>query len=177
MDLMSRAEERSQSGEGSFTDWYRREWREVVGLGYVLTGNRAVAEDLAQDAFAAAERKWATVSLLDRPGAWVRRVVVNKSVSRLRRLGAERRALQRMGRNDLSTTDLDIDAQIAEVWAAVRGLPRRQAQIVALVHFDGMTVTEAAELVGCGRETARTHLRRGKTTLAQRLGIGEERHD
>ncbi len=33
----------------SFTEFYRREWRDVVGLGVVLTGNRWVAEDLAQE--------------------------------------------------------------------------------------------------------------------------------
>lgn len=156
MDLMSRARDIAQVADDAFSNWYRTEWRDVVGLGYVLTGDRAIAEDLAQDAFAAAERKWEYVRTLDRPGAWVRRVVANRSVSRLRRLGAERRALRRMGRREVSRTDLDLDAEIAEVWAAVRHLPRRQAQVVALVHFDGMTVAEAAEAVGCSRETART---------------------
>ena len=81
----------------SFTEFYRRQWRDVVGLGFVLTGDRWVAEELAQEGFAAACRKWDSVGVMDRPGAWVRRVVVNRSVSRLRRRGVERRALARMG--------------------------------------------------------------------------------
>ena len=53
----------------SFTEFYRREWRDVVGLGFVLTGNRWIAEDLAQEGFAAACRDWDRVSDLDKPGA------------------------------------------------------------------------------------------------------------
>lgn len=160
------------STEKSFADFYRREWRPVVGLGYVLTGNRWVAEELAQEAFLAAARQWNRVSRMDKPAGWVRRVVTNRSVSWFRRLGAERRALARIGNPDVHR-DLDIDAEVAEVWAAVRRLPGRQAQAIALVYFDGMPVGEAGEIMGCSRETARTHLKRGKKALAVSLGVEE----
>ena len=111
----------------SFAEFYRREWRDVVGLGFVLTGNRCVAEDLAQEGFAAAYHKWEHVAAMDKPGAWVRRVVVNHSISWFRRRGAERRALARVG-NPRETSDIELDAQVAELWAAVRKLPRRQRQ-------------------------------------------------
>jgi RNA polymerase sigma-70 factor (ECF subfamily) len=163
------------SSEESFAGFYSHEWRPVVGLGYVLTGNRWVAEELAQEAFLAAARQWDRVSRMDKPGGWVRRVVANRSVSWFRRLGAERRALARIG-NPVVHRDLDIDAEIAEVWAAVRKLPKRQAQVIALVYFDGMPVREASEIMGCSRETARTHLKRGKKALATSLGV-EEDHD
>lgn len=157
----------------SFPDFYRREWRDVVGLGFVLTGDVGVAEDLAQEGFAAAARQWNRVSGMDKPGAWVRRVVANRSVSRFRRLSAERRALTRLG-NPRVEPGLDLDGEIAEVWAAVRALPKRQAQAIALVYFDGMSVAEAAVVIGCSHETARTHLKRGRKALATRLGDLEE---
>jgi RNA polymerase sigma factor (sigma-70 family) len=153
----------------SFTSFYRREWRDVVGLGFVLTGDRWVAEELAQEGFASACRKWDRVGAMDRPGAWVRRVVVNQSVSRLRRRGVERRAFARMVTPGASP-DLTVDARSAEVWAAVRALPKRQGQVIALVYFDGMTVPEASQVIGCSYETARTHLKRGKKALATQLG-------
>ncbi len=65
----------------SFEDFFRREYRSVLGLAVALSGDRWAAEDLTQEAFAAAERKWARVGSLDRPQAWVRRIVANKSVS------------------------------------------------------------------------------------------------
>lgn len=155
-----------------FAEFFRREWRDVVGLGFVLTGNRWVAEDLAQEGFAAAYRRWDRVAAMDRPGAWVRRVVANRSVSWFRRSAAEHRALARVG-NPGPTPDLDIDAQSAELWAAVRALPRRQRQAISLVYYDGMSVPEASGVMGCSHETARTHLKRGRKGLATRLGVEE----
>ena len=70
---------------GSFEDFFRREYRSVLGLAVALSGDRSAAEDLTQEAFTAAERKWGRIGSLDRPEAWVRRVVANKSVSRWRR--------------------------------------------------------------------------------------------
>lgn len=160
---------------GSFADLYTREWRDVVGLGYVLTGDLGVAEDLAQEAFLAASCSWERVGAMDKPGAWVRRVVSNRAVSWFRRRQAEKRALSRIG-NPGRQASLDVTAEVEEVWAALRSLPKRQAQTIALTQFDGMTVREAAEVIGCSYETARTHLKRGRSRLAKELGVEEEHH-
>ncbi len=83
MDVMRQYRPDSQGViSDSFTEFYRCQWRDVVGLGFVLTGDRWVAEELAQEGFAAACRKWDSVGAMDQPGAWVRRVVVNRSVWR-----------------------------------------------------------------------------------------------
>lgn len=174
MDVMNHQWSESEALiRDSFAEFYRREWRDVVGFGVVLTGDRWVAEELAQEGFAAACRRWERVRDMDQPGAWVRRVVVNQSVSRLRRRGVERRALARMG-NPGDSPGLNLDGRTDEVWSAVRLLPKRQGQVIALVYFDGMTVGEASQVIGCSHETARTHLKRGKRTLAARLGIEED---
>jgi RNA polymerase sigma factor (sigma-70 family) len=67
-----------------------------------------------------------------------------------------------------------IDDQSAEVCAAMRQLPRRQGQVIALVYFDGMSVADAGRLIGCSRETAKTHLKRGRKALAARVGVEED---
>jgi hypothetical protein len=51
------------------------------GLGLGLSGSRRAAEELVQEAFLAAYRRWNQVSAYDDPAAWLRRVVVNKSVA------------------------------------------------------------------------------------------------
>lgn len=176
MDVMgSHQVESEQSTVGCFAEFYRSEWRDVVGLGFVLTGDRWVAEELAQEGFMAACRKWDQVCDMDKPGAWVRRVVVNQSVSWFRRRGVERRALVRMG-NPGGPVDLGVDERSAEVWAAVRMLSKRQGQAIALVYFDGMSIPEASRVLGCSLETARTHLKRGRKKLAARLGVEEDAH-
>ena len=53
----------------------------MIGLAYALSGSRAAAEDLAQEAFLAAHKSWDKVGGYEKPEAWVRRVVANMSVS------------------------------------------------------------------------------------------------
>ncbi len=79
-----------------FDVFYRRELRPVVGLAYVLTGRRSAAEDLAQEAFVAAYRRWRDIGGYDDPGAWVRAVAMNHARSRVRRRATEARALVRL---------------------------------------------------------------------------------
>ena len=57
------------------------------------------------------------------------------------------------------------------MWRAIRSLPRRQAQVIALVYLEDRSLAQAAAILGCGEETAKTHLRRAKASLAKRLGI------
>ena len=153
-----------------FGDFFAREYSSVVRLLVVVAGARA-AEDIAQDAFLAAERRWDEVHAAPSPSAWVRRVALNKSASRFRRLHAEARAMARLDRRELAVSA----PEAQEIWDVVRTLPRRQAQAVALRYLEDRSVAEIAEMVGCGEETVRTHLRRGKQRLAELLG--EDEHD
>jgi RNA polymerase sigma-70 factor (ECF subfamily) len=151
----------------SFDAFYRVEYRGVVALAAVLSGSRWAAEDLAQDAFAAAFRSWDVVGGYEFPNLWVRRVVANKSVSLLRRSMAEARARARLdGRPPLE----ELPDESEEVWDAVRRLPRRQTQAIALVYLDGLSTDEAGVVLGCSGGSVKTHLKRGRETLAKRLG-------
>lgn len=148
----------------SFDAFFRREYRPVVGVAFALTGSRPAAEDLAMEAFEQALRHWGT---LDNPSGWIRRVVTNRGVSRLRRLGAEARSLARLRPPD----DGLVDVTSMAVWEGVRRLPPRQAQVVVLHHVDGLTRKEIAELLGIGEETVKTHLERGRARLAHHLEV------
>lgn len=158
--------------EASFEAFYRDEYRSVVGLGYVLLGNRNLAEDLAQDAFAAAHQRWSTLCHYDKPGAWVRRVLINRSKSRLRRAVTERKAIALLAGRRPEFTELPERSE--GVWIAVRALPRRQAQVIALRYWDGLSISEIAEVLDCGSETIKTHLKRAKATLATELTTERE---
>lgn len=153
----------------SFEAFYLREFKSVVGLAYVLSGSGRAAEDLAQSAFLSAYRHWDRVGTFDNPGAWVRKLVSNGSVSRFRRLTAETRALLRL-RGGESYTVSDPDPESLALWDEVRRLPARQAQVIALRYYDQRSNTETAEILGCSVTTVKTHLQRARETLARRLG-------
>lgn len=166
-------------GAVGFEDLYRGEWAGIVALGWSLTGSWAVAEELAQDAFADAHRRWHEVGRLDRPGAWVRRAVINRSASVARRRAVERRGTERLAGRvaadaDGESTDRTGDAVVDRVddpafWAAVRSLPDQQAACIALHYLEDRSLEEIAGIVGCRAGTVKAHLHRGRRALAERL--------
>lgn len=66
----------------------------------------------------------------------------------------------------------------AELWAAVRRLSDRQAQVVALHYLEDRSVASIAETLRCAEGTVKVHLHRGRLSLARTLGLladeGEE---
>lgn len=83
-------------GPERFDTFFRRERRAMVAVAYAASGNRLAAEDIAQDAFLAAFRDWERVGGLDNLATWVRRVVINRSVSVIRTRAVSTRALSRL---------------------------------------------------------------------------------
>jgi DNA-directed RNA polymerase specialized sigma24 family protein len=119
------------SGAGvdeGFEAFYVREYHAVVRLAYALSGSRLAAEDIAQEAFLRAFQDWEQIR---HPSAWVRKVAVRRAgrIVHRRLLGA--RALARLlaGRGPAVA---ELPEEDAEVWRAIRALPRRQAQVIAL---------------------------------------------
>jgi RNA polymerase sigma-70 factor (ECF subfamily) len=153
----------------TFDDFYRREHRHVLGLAFVLTGNQWVAEDTAQEVFTAAFRHWRSIVAYDSPGAWVRRVTCNRAASALRRRVREAKALMRLaGRTQ---TYIELDEGDEAFWQAVRRLPPRQAQAVALYYMEDYSVREISEVLDCSEGTVKTHLSRAREAVARQLRL------
>jgi RNA polymerase sigma-70 factor, ECF subfamily len=148
--------------DAAFATFYDREYPRAAALARSLCGSWAVAEELTQDAFLVAWRRWEHVRGLTDPGQWVRRVVANRAVSGYRRARAERRALRRLGPG---ASLIDPPGPADPVLAAIAGLPAKQAQAIAAVYVDQLDTTEAAALLGCSESTLRTHLQRGRAAL------------
>jgi RNA polymerase sigma factor (sigma-70 family) len=153
----------------AFDAFYTREYAALVALAFVLTGSAAHAEDVAQEAMLAAYRRWGEVGDMEFPAAWVRRVCANVATSLARRRLVEARALLRLRARRVEVAPLDDGATV--FWAEVRRLPRRQAQCLALFYMFGCSVTETASVLGCSEGTVKTHLARGRATVAPRLGL------
>lgn len=157
----------------SFDAFYAIEFPRMVNVAYALSGSRLGAEDLAQEAMLAAHREWDRVSRLDRPGAWVRRVVMNLAASAHQRRKAELRALVRLA--PLRAVPLvRLDTESEHVWRRVRRLPPRQAQAVALFYVDDLSIAEIAEVMECAENTVKAHLHQARQTLARTLRLEGE---
>ena len=155
-----------------FERFYEREYRSVVGLAYALSGSRSASEDLAQEAFIAAHRNWGRIGAYDKPEAWVRRIVSNLSVSRFRKRINETMALTRLaGFGSESTMLPELPAEADEFWSAVRRLPKRQAQAIALHYLEDRSVADIGEILECSPNTVKVHLHKGRQQLARKLGV------
>lgn len=153
--------------DDSFDAFYRTEYAAVVRLAYVLCGRLDVAEELAQDAFLAAHGRWGTISAYEDSAAWIRRVVTNRCISTSRRRMTELQLLARLGQERAPGPADGVVGE--ELWSMVRRLPRRQAQVLVLSFLEDRSVRDIAHLLGVGEESVRTHLRRGRASLANQL--------
>lgn len=155
-----------------FEDFYEREYHRVVGFAYAIAGSWEAAEDAAQEAFLRAHRRWDRVGRYDQPGAWVRRVAANLAVSAFRRRLAEAGAILRLAAR--RQPDPPLQPEAVDFWRAVRSLPARPRQAVALYYLEGWPTAEIARFLGCTETTVRGHLHRGRAALASRLREGGE---
>ena len=153
------------TAESTFDALFRREFGPITRTAYLVVGDWEVAREIAQDAFVQALRHWKKVERLESPGGWVRRVAIRDAV-RSRRREARGRTL-RLERNP---GNAESTATVLDVRAALLALPPRQRAVIALYYLDDRPVEEIATLLGCSSGTVKTHLTRGRHTLAGLLG-------
>jgi RNA polymerase sigma-70 factor (ECF subfamily) len=110
------------------------------------------------------------VSGYDRPGAWVRRVLINLALDANRRRGNERHAAERLAHDEVL---LPGDESSDEWWRAVRALPDRQRAAVALYYLEDMSVAGVARVLDVAEGTVKATLARARNTLANTLREGE----
>ena len=154
-----------------FDTFYTREYPQMVSVVYALTGQRWAAEELAQEAFIRAYRSWETVSGYDKPGAWLRRVTINLARSYLRRRITEAKAMALVALRQRTPLETHPD-NAEDLWAEVRGLPRRQRESFVLHYVDGLSIGEIAEVLQVAETTVKTHLQRGREAVLRGLGVG-----
>ena len=165
--------DRGSTESVEFDDFYAREYGRVVALAYALTGDRGAAEDAAQDGFMAAHRDWDRIGRYDAPGAWVRRVVVNRCRSRFRRRGRELTALARVAAAKPDSAEASYE-ESEGFWRAVRALPPKLARCVVLHYVDDLDAAAIADVLGIAPSTVRVHLHRARQALAKSLGVEED---
>ena len=155
----------------AFAAWYRDEIGSLRTLAAALTGSGESGADLADEAMLRAYRAWERVALLDRPGAWARRVVINLAIDVHRRAVRERRAL---GRIRLVEASVALESPDDEFWSAVRALPRVQRSAVALFYVDDLSIDEIAEVLSLSTGTVKKALFQARRALARVLQLDPE---
>ena len=150
---------------GRLADAYVRSAPGGIRLAYLLTGDRAVAEDLVQEAFV---RFVGRLRFLRDPDAfepYLRRTIVNLSKNHFRRRAVEREYLAREGpRAEDVSTDPDVVTHDSLRSALLR-LPPRQRSALVLRYFEDLPEATIAELLRCRPATVRSLVARGLEAL------------
>ena len=155
--------ERSSLGE-----LYVRHAPESIRLAVLQTGDRALAEDLVQEAFA---RLVGRLRHLRDPGvfgAYLRRTIVNLSTSHFRRRRVERAYLARSAMAPEAETNPNQELDAAMHDALLR-LPERQRAAIVLRFYEDLSDVQTAEVLRCSPGTVRSLVSRGMTTLRSEL--------
>ena len=156
----------------TFDEFFLAEFPRLVSMLTAWSGDRAIAEDLAQDALLQAHRNWADVVVLERPGAWVRRVALNRSSNEQRRRRRERAAVSRVRADQ--KIDIVIPTADDQLWERVRALPPAQRDATIMRYVDDLPLADIAAVLGCSDGTVKTHLQRARHTLAGHLSTSAE---
>lgn len=122
------------------------------------------AEEATAEAFARAWSRWPTVKLANSPAAWVVRTAINVDISWWRKRRRELTVPETP--EQLPRDDLDIDHDLLE---AVRRLPPRQRQVVALRYFLDLDAETTAHELGIARGTVSATLHHALKTLRLQL--------
>ena len=157
--------------EGGFRALVDREYPGLVAAAAMIVGSIPIAEETVQDVLERTFARWDRVSELDRPGAWVRRAVLNQSISTVRRSTSERRALERVRSTDVSGDHGDEPAP--EIWLAVGDLPSNQARAIALHYGADLALATVATEMDLSETAVKALLFRARNTLRELRTVQE----
>ena len=149
---------------------YATHYRRLVRLSVLLVGDAETAEEVVQDSFVAMHGRWRSLREPDQGLAYLRQTVVNRSRSVLRHRGVRARHAPTPVR-DLPGADEDVlvTERRAAVLGAMRRLPDRQREVLALRYYLDLSEADIAETLGISRGAVKTHASRGVAALRSQM--------
>jgi RNA polymerase sigma factor (sigma-70 family) len=142
--------------------FYRTHRVDAVRWAVALVGDRAVAEELAQDALIAVCGR---LEGLDNPTGYLRRTVVNRAASWHRSNAREQRRIHRVAAGQPTSYSVETH----EMLGALASLPYKQRAAVALRFWDDWTDEQIAEALGCAPASVRVLVHRALVSLKKEI--------
>lgn len=152
-----------------FDSWVAARGPALLRLAYTLTGNRADAEDVVQDALARALPRWERISRVDNVDAYVRRMVLNAHTSRWRKWRRRESPSAEVTLPAGEGSEVSRDEREA-IWLACRRLPEAQRTAIVLRYYEQLEYAEIAALTGVREGSVRSRVSRGLEALRRELG-------
>ena len=161
------------TADEAVTRLFTSQYRPLVRLAALLLHDNGMAEEITQDAFVSLHQRWGRLRDPEKAVAYLRQTVVNRSRSALRhRSVVARHAARETVPNHEAPADAPVlaSARRAAVLDAMRALPERQREVLALRYYLDLSEAEIADALGISRGAVKSHASRGAATLRNLLG-------
>jgi RNA polymerase sigma-70 factor (sigma-E family) len=142
----------------------------VLRFATALTGDPDLAKDVVQEVLIRVSGRWQQISHLDRPEAYIRKMVVNEYLSWRRRswrVTPAGTSSHVTGRPSPDPADGYVERQA--LLAELAKLSRRQRTALVLRYYEGFSDAEIADVMGCTRSTVRGHVFKALAALRTEL--------
>jgi RNA polymerase sigma-70 factor (sigma-E family) len=155
---------------GRLAALYEAHAPEAARLAYLLTGDRALAEDVVHEAFVRLLGRFRDLRHPEAFRAYLRTTVVNMTRSHFRRRRVERAYVERVGRAP-KVPSADPEGR-QEMWDALQSLQPRQRAAIVLRYYEDLTEAQTAEVLGCAVGTVKSLVSRGLDRLRAEIPRG-----
>jgi RNA polymerase sigma-70 factor (sigma-E family) len=162
----------ASDADQAITAMYATEYGSLVRMSVVLVGDVPTAEEVVQESFIAMYGAWRRLRDIDKAVSYLRRSVVNRSRSVLRRrIVAGRHALKH--EPDMPSAEQGAITLLERraVIAALRSLPARQREAVMLRYYLDLSEEEVASVMKISRGAVKSHTARAKAALRSALEL------
>ena len=158
-------------GAEGFDTFFAANYRMVVGTVDLAVGNRDMAEDAVQDAFAGAFARWRRVGAMERPAGWVY-VTALRAARRTQRRA--HRAPSPARRESVDAIDDEAGAHVLAE-SSLMALPTRERTATVLFYIADLTVAEIASAMGCRAGTVKATLHHARNHMRDSLDSDHEK--
>ena len=177
--LIARSQQQDHEAFGQLVD---RHASVIVNLAYRMVGNRADAEDLAQDAFLAAFKALPTFRADSKFSTWLYRIAANKCKDWLRAKHPpaveldDNEALAAHVVEPHTPERLLSQQQVAQqLDEAIQRLPPLYREAFVLKHIEGLSYEDMQDLLGVNADTLKMRVYKGRVQLSRELSQWNDR--
>jgi RNA polymerase sigma factor (sigma-70 family) len=169
--------ERCKQGDSrGFAELYRKYSKAMYNTSLRIVNNTGDAEDVVQEAFTDAFRSLEDFHYKSTFGAWLKRIVINKSINCLRKrkmdmIDIEKTNIGHLPEED-TTDEQEIQMKVEDIKKAVGLLPNGYRTVLTLYLFEGYDQEEIAEILNVTHATVRTQYMRAKQKLLAHIKQG-----
>ena len=148
----------------------------MFNVSFRIVNDYAIAEDVMQESFLKAFQKLATFSKNVTFGAWLKKIVVNKSIDELKKQNKFQFESFTDGNQNIVEDDEDQHEnynqnKINSILETMKTLKPNYNLILTLFFIEGYDLKEITEILNISNENCRTMMSRAKESLRKKMNL------